>query len=323
MDELLRSAEDRERRAKPRRFDREVHGILLLDKSVGITSNAALQDVRTLFRALKAGHTGSLDPMASGMLPICFGEATKVCGFLLDSRKSYRFTAKLGEQTDTGDADGTVIERRPIPPLTDAQISTTLKGMIGEQSQVPPMYSALKHQGERLYKLARRGTVIERVARTIFVGSLRLLAYTNNTLEIEVHCSKGTYIRVLANDIAQHFGTVAHLTALRRLGVDPFDSARMYSLEQLRRIGDAGLSAIDGLLIPSDRALPHLQAVHVDAFGTRALLQGQIAEGLESVTANARVRIYGPDGTFLGLGHALGARRIQPRRLFRNSAINP
>src|SRR5215831_14121660 len=232
------AAEKMESQSKPRRFDREVHGILLLDKSVGITSNTALQEVRALFRALKAGHTGSLDPMASGMLPICFGEATKVCGFLLDSRKSYRFTAKLGEQTDTGDADGVVIERRPVPMLTETQIATTLKGMIGEQNQVPPMYSALKHQGERLYKLARRGTVIERAARTIVVESLKLLVYTPNTLEIEVYCSKGTYVRVLANDIAQHLGTVAHLTALRRLGVDPFAGEPMHSLEKLRTIGN-------------------------------------------------------------------------------------
>ncbi|HTE42442.1 MAG TPA: tRNA pseudouridine(55) synthase TruB, partial [Steroidobacteraceae bacterium] len=191
---------------KPKRFDRAVDGILLLDKPIGLSSNAALQEARVLFRALKAGHAGSLDPMASGMLPICFGEATKVCAFLLDSGKRYQFVARLGERSDTGDAEGQIVERQPVPSLTRKRIEAVLTTSLGAQTQVPPMYSALKHQGQRLYDMARRGESVERAARPIRIDELTLLTHGDAEIEVTVRCSKGTYVRTLAEDLALKLG---------------------------------------------------------------------------------------------------------------------
>jgi tRNA pseudouridine55 synthase len=309
---------------KPRRFDREVDGILLLDKPKGISSNAALQQARVLFRALKAGHAGSLDPMATGMLPICFGQATKVCGFLLDSRKSYRFMAKLGEQTDTGDADGSVIERRPIPQLSPDAVSALLESSLGEQLQVPPMYSALKHQGQRLYDMARRGENVERVPRPITIASMKLVRLTSDELEVDVVCSKGTYIRTLAEDLAVKLGTVAHLSGLRRIQVDPFDGARMVTLEVLTESAASGLSALDSLLVPSEQALPQLPVVEVDVPAMQALLLGKTVKSSSQPSlvayGNKLVRMTTQSGEFLGIGEVTPSGEIQPRRLFVKSA---
>lgn len=312
---------------KPRRFDREVDGILLLDKPQGISSNAALQQARVLFRALKAGHAGSLDPMATGMLPICFGQATKVCGFLLDSRKSYRFTARLGEQTDTGDADGSVIEKKSVPELTHAAVSSLLESSLGEQLQVPPMYSALKHQGQRLYDMARRGESVERVPRTINVASMRLVRLASNEFEVEVVCSKGTYIRTLAEDLAVKLGTVAHLSSLRRIQVDPFDGACMVTLDSLAELAAGGFAALDSLLVPSERALPQLPLVVVDASAMQALMLGKTVKTTPSQSTmeaygNKLVRMTAENGHFLGIGEVTPSGEIQPRRLFVKSATS-
>lgn len=305
--------------AKPRRFDRDVDGILLLDKPTGMSSNAALQQARGLFRALKAGHAGSLDPMASGMLPVCFGQATKVCAFLLDSRKSYRFVARLGERSDTGDADGSIVERATVPSLDEARIRAVLAANVGEQRQVPPMYSALKHQGQRLYDLARRGQEVERAPRTVVIESLELVGFDGRDLELTVRCSKGTYVRTLAEDLAKQFGTVAHLVALRRLSVDPFGAGPMYMLDDLRERAASGLADLDACLLPPDRAVEHLSAVFVDESGQQALVHGQAApcsgEPPSRVAAQGYVRIYGPGRRFLGLGEPGPGPVVQPRRL--------
>ncbi len=304
---------------KPRRFDRDVNGILLLDKPLGLSSNAALQQARVLFRAIKAGHAGSLDPLASGMLPVCFGQATKICAFLLDARKTYQFTARLGERTDTADAEGVVIERQTVAKLTADQIQTVLRASLGEQQQVPPMYSALKHQGERLYSLARRGETVERLARPIVIESLALVRFDSDELELTVRCTKGTYVRTLAEDIAKRLKTVAHLTALRRLQVDPFGDRPMYSLDRLRELSSAEL---DAALIAPDEALPQLPAVQFDLQGEQALLRGQCVVTSIEDGVTSWVRMYGVQRRFLGLGEVselvgeLGAERtIQPRRL--------
>ncbi len=210
-----------------------VCGIVLLDKPAGLSSNAALQRVRHLFRARKAGHTGNLDPLASGMLPICLGEATKIAGELLDARKQYLFTVRLGERTVSGDAEHEVIERRPVPPLDGAAIDAVLRRFEGELSQVPPMHSALKHEGERLYRLARRGIEVEREPRAIRIDEIALHAWAEPQVTVRVTCSKGTYVRVLAEEIAAALGTCGYVVELRRTWTAPFENGAMTGLETL------------------------------------------------------------------------------------------
>ncbi len=215
-------------------------GVLLLDKPLGLSSNAALQRVRSLFGREKAGHVGSLDPLATGMLPICLGEATKIAGDILSGRKCYRFTAALGRATSTGDTEGEVTRTAPVPALSAETVRAALRGFEGTGTQVPPMYSALKQGGQPLYKLARAGISVPRAARTIELSSIQLLGFTAETLEIEVLCSKGTYVRVLAEDIADALGTCAHVTALRRLWVEPFAAKPMHTLGRWRSNARAG-----------------------------------------------------------------------------------
>ena len=297
---------------RPKRFDRAVDGILLLDKPQGMSSNAALQSARTLFRALKAGHAGSLDPLATGMLPICFGQATKVCGYLLNSSKTYRVIAQLGSKTDSGDADGVVIEQQPIPSLTQLQIEQGLDSFLGPQQQVPPMYSALKHEGQRLYELARKGETIERQPRNIVIDSLRLINHGPSHIEFEVRCSKGTYVRSLVEDIAQRLGTVAHVTLLRRLQVDPFEASRMISLEAL---GALSLEERDALLQPSDTALQQMPAVVLEAEQETALFHGKVLTGF-STLEEGFWRAYGVGQRFLGLVRSDGRGQLKAERLF-------
>ncbi len=216
-----------------RRQGLPVNGVLLLDKPAGMSSNHALQRVRRLFQAQKAGHTGTLDPMATGLLPVCFGEATKFSSYLLDADKCYRTYVRLGEITDTGDAEGAVVERRSVAGFTDTDIERALASFRGEIKQVPPMYSALKHQGRPLYELARQGKTIERAPRPVTVYDMRLLGRDASGFELEVACSKGTYIRTLAEDIGHALGCGAHITALRRLRTGTFDDSGMVSLETL------------------------------------------------------------------------------------------
>ena len=285
-------------------------GILLLDKPRGLSSNAALQRVRALFDREKAGHVGSLDPLATGMLPICLGEATKVAGEILAGRKCYRFTVSLGARTTTGDAEGEVSERAGVPPLERAHIETVLDRFVGAGEQIPPMYSALKRAGQPLYRLARAGVTVERAARAIEVSWLRLLALDPQRLTLEVLCSKGTYVRVLAEDVAAGLGTLGHVSMLRREYVEPFEGERMQTLESLTGMRARGEEPV---LFPVDRPLGHLPAVYLEPEQVRRACQGQ-ALTVAGAPLGARVRLYGEEG-FLGLGATDAAGVVHPRRL--------
>jgi tRNA pseudouridine55 synthase len=305
------------REPRPRVEWRDVDGILLLDKPVGMSSNQALQRARRLFRARKAGHTGSLDPLASGMLPVCFGSATKVSGFLLDSDKTYRATLALGERTSTGDAEGEVVERSAVPTLDDARVREALGRFVGPYRQVPPMYSALKRDGRPLYELARAGVEVEREARDLTLHRLDLLRLDVRSVEFEVACSKGTYVRTLGEDIARALGTVGHLAALRRLQVEPFGEGPMYDFGTLEAVPDE--AALDRRLLGADSALRNWPSVQVDATGETDLRHGRPAgcDGLPGVL----VRIYGPGGVFLALGRVDSAgSRVAPERLLAAAA---
>lgn len=283
-------------------------GILLLDKPTGLSSNAALQRVRALLGRPKAGHTGSLDPLATGMLPICIGEATKVAGALLDGAKGYTVTARLGIRTDTGDATGRVIEQGPVPAFDDTRLAQALACMRGPQQQVPPMYSALKHRGQPLYRLARRGLEVERAPRAIEIYELEALELNADIVRLRVECSKGTYVRTLVEELGTRLGTFAHVTALRRDFVVPFQGEPMHTLEELQ-----GLSGPPPLL-EADRALPHLPQVRLEPAQERALGFGQ-STAVVGVPAGP-VRLYGADGRFMGLGQASGEGWLRPSRLF-------
>jgi tRNA pseudouridine55 synthase len=302
--------------SKPRRFHRDVDGILLLDKAYGVSSNAALQQVRELFGAKKAGHAGSLDPLATGLLPVCFGQATKVCGRLLNSAKRYRVTVQLGARTPSLDCETEVCERAPIPALTTEEVDRVLASFLGEQEQVPPMHSALKHEGQRLYELARRGESVERAVRRITITSISRLAFGEDRLEFEVACSKGTYIRSLAADVAAKLGTLGYVAALRRLGVDPFDRYPMYTFEELRqRREDGGSDAIDTLLISADVAFCDLGSVVIGRLQETSLLKGQAVQAVAKPPL-AELRGYAEDGRFLGLVRGEPDGRVRPVRLF-------
>lgn len=298
-----------------RKKGRAIDGVLLLDKPIGLTSNQALQRVKRLFDARKAGHTGSLDPLASGLLPICLGQATKVSGFLLNAGKRYQVVARLGQRTDTGDADGQVIEERPVPALDRGLVKRVLARFEGSQTQVPPMYSAIKHQGQRLYKLARQGIEIERQPREIEIHGLELLSLEADALELEVACSKGTYVRTLVEDIARALGTVAHVIVLRRLGVGPYAEGRMYKLEELEALAEQGMERLDELLLPVDSALDHWPSVELGADSAYYLMQGQavMAPGAPS---SGKVRLYDEGHGFLGIGEVKLDGRVAPTRLF-------
>jgi tRNA pseudouridine55 synthase len=289
-----------------------VNGILLLDKPRGLSSNAALQRVRWLMGADKAGHVGSLDPLATGMLPICLGEATKVAGEITAARKRYQFTIALGARTATGDLEGEVVETADVAPLAASEVELILNRFRGVQLQVPPMYSALKRDGQPLYKLARAGVTVERAARQIEITQLSLLGLAGGQLELVALCSKGTYIRVLAEDIARALGTCGHVVALRRLYVEPFDDAPMLTLDEVEAACQSG--GVPGM-IAADAALPGMPAVTLPAD-----LAGRLAHGQTVVVAGGtpggKVRLYDPQGRFMGLGEADALGQVRPRRLF-------
>lgn len=298
-----------------RREYREVTGILVLDKPTGLTSNAVLQKVRRLYQARKAGHTGSLDPLASGLLPICFGEATKLSGLLLEAPKTYEVTARLGTRTDTGDAHGEPIEQREWAGVNLGRVKAVLDDFLGHSDQVPPMYSALKHRGRRLYQLARRGETVERAPRRIRVDAFDHVRLDGAELCFRVRCSKGTYVRTLVEDIAAALGTVAHVTGLRRVGAGALAEEDLVTMDDLERAAGQGLAALDALLLPPDEALPQLPAVHLDEDRSRKICLGQQVE--TSYAGSGTVRLYGHDGRFLGLGELGPENRVAPRRLFR------
>jgi len=290
-----------------------VNGILLLDKPAGLSSNAALQRVRRLTGADKAGHVGSLDPLATGMLPVCLDEATKVAGDIISAVKRYRFTVVLGSRTATGDLEGEVVETAPVPELAAATVSAVLQRFKGPQLQVPPMYSALKRDGQPLYRLARAGLTVERPARPIEIHDLELHSIGVDRLDLSARCSKGTYIRVLAEDIARHLGSCGHVVMLRRLYVEPFEDQPMLTLEQVEALCRDG--RLPPLIAP-DQALPGLPAVCLGPDEASRVQLGQRVPfpGCES---RGRVRLYDASGAFLGLGEVDEGAVVRPRRLFR------
>ena len=291
-------------------------GILLLDKPAGMSSNAALQRVRRLCGGCKAGHAGSLDPLATGMLPICLGEATKIAGEILSNRKRYRFTLALGARTATGDREGPVVEEAPVPAGWQQGLAAALRGFLGPGRQVPPMYSALKRDGQPLYRLARAGVTVERAPREIEIFELEPVSQTDLSIELELLCSKGTYVRTLAEDIARVLGTCGHVAALRRSWVEPFEKESMETLEAVTRACEAG--AVPRLL-PADRPLEHLPAVILESGQADRIGHGQEVMLVHS-PAPGRVRLYDGAKRFLGLGESDGRGRIRPRRLFTDRA---
>ncbi len=298
-----------------RRPGRDINGILLLDKPGGSTSNGVLQRTKRLFKAAKAGHTGSLDPLATGMLPICFGSGTKVPSFLLDARKSYGVGARLGIATDSGDADGTVVAEGPEIAIDPVEVRRVLAGFEGEIEQVPPMHSALKHKGRRLYELARQGIEVPREARPVSIFSIELGLCRWPELEFDVSCSKGTYVRTLVEDIAKALGTFAHVVQLRRRAVEPFEEDQMVTLEALEASAEEGLAALDQWLLPVDKALSRWPRVVVKAALCEPLTHGQSVPA-EPEWPREWVRVYSPEDIFLGIGEVRAPGRLVPRRIF-------
>ncbi|EST56988.1 tRNA pseudouridine(55) synthase TruB [Proteus hauseri] len=291
-----------------RRKGREINGVLLLDKPQDISSNDALQKVRRMFNASKAGHTGALDPLATGMLPICLGEATKFSQFLLDSDKRYRVIARLGQRTDTSDAHGEVIQERPVQ-FTQQALDDALDSFRGETLQVPSMYSALKHQGKPLYEYARQGIEVEREARPITVYELQFIRWEGNELELEIHCSKGTYIRTIIDDLGEKLQCGAHVIFLRRLEVADYPKERMVTLEQLSAMienaqtaQDDPFLALDALLLPMDTAVAHFPVVNLTTIIAGYLKLGQPVRVNHDIDEGEWVRVTeGDEKKFIGL----------------------
>lgn len=289
---------------------RSISGILLLNKSQGLSSNQALQKVKNLFKAKKAGHTGSLDPMATGMLPICFGEASKFSQYLLDADKLYLATAKLGVATDTGDATGSIIATNEAVTLDAKALEHTCQQMTGLSEQVPPMYSALKYKGQPLYKLARQGVNVERQPRPISIKQIQLKDLTTDTFTFFVQCSKGTYIRTLIEDIAAKLGYHAHMTVLHRLATAGFEDVPMFEFAQLEKMSD---SDRDACLLPSDTAVAHYPVIYVEEAGILSLQRGQqISHTIAK--SNEIYRLYN-DNHFYGLVKGVEPGRLAALRL--------
>lgn len=292
----------------------DIHGVVLLDKPAGISSNRALQKVRGIFQARKAGHTGSLDPFATGMLPICLGEASKTAAFMLEAGKRYRATARLGEATTTGDIEGEVIQTCPVPDIEPQTVSKTLQQFIGDIEQVPPMYSALKFEGKPLYEYARAGIKIDRPARPVTIYRLDLVSWQSPGLSFDVHCSKGTYIRTLAEDIAKALQSCAHLVKLRRLEVEPFAKHTMVTLEQLRQAGDSG--ELNRHLLAIDAGLPDWSRVDLNQEQQGKFIHGNRFPFSSAGKRTDNVRVYGPGGNILGLAEISTEGTLKPTKVF-------
>lgn len=298
---------------------RDIDGIILLDKPRGWTSNQALGRVKYLLAARKAGHTGSLDPLATGLLPLCFGQATKVSGWLLDADKHYEAVARLGLVTTTGDMEGEVLREGPVPFFSAGEIERACAGLRGEIRQVPPMHSALKHEGRRLYQLARAGVEVERPARAVQIHALSASLVAPDRLRLEVWCSKGTYIRTLVEDLGQALGCGATVAELRRTGHGAFGAAEMVTLETLEAAAaEAGPQGLERWLLPADRALADRPAIRLDAASSRFLRQGQPVF-VPGVRATGPLRLYDAAGAFIGVGSLQDDGRVAPRRLFVSS----
>lgn len=293
-------------------------GVLLLDKPSGMSSNSALRRVKNLMRLRKAGHTGSLDPIATGLLPVCLGRATKVAGFFLNADKQYRARIKLGEATDTGDCEGRVIEKRTVC-VAESELASVLDSFLGEYDQVPPMYSAVKVNGEPLYKLARRGIEIERAARKVTIYDIKLLDFSEFSFEIELSCSRGFYVRVLAHEIGEQLGCGGHVESLRRLGVGQLrieDACTLAQLEEMDSIEDRRK-----LIIPGDETLSHLPKIDLSFDAAYYLCRGQTVRA-GNLPPEGLVRLYENTVGFLGIGTSLGDGRVAPKRLFHASGAS-
>lgn len=299
------------------RKGRPVNGVLLLDKPLGISSNKALQQLKNLYRAAKAGHTGSLDPLATGMLPICFGEATKISAFLLDADKRYRFTCQLGITTSTGDAEGEVLETRDCSNISLVDVERVLPSFLGEIEQIPPMYSALKHNGQRLYKLAREGIEVERKSRTVTIYDIVVHSLESDLLDLEVQCSKGTYVRTLAEDIGEALGCGAHVVKLRRLSVGPYQG-EMFTMEKLQELAEQGNEALDEVLLPIESGVADWPEVRLGADAAFYMGQGQPVL-VPNAPTQGWVRIYDQQ-KFMGVGEIQDDGRVAPRRMIQATA---
>lgn len=307
--------------SRPRRRGRDIHGVLLLDKPQGLSSNDALQKVKRLYNANRAGHTGALDPLATGMLPICLGEATKFSQFLLDSDKRYRVIAKLGQRTDTSDADGQIVQERPVN-FTQTQLDAALDSFRGDIKQVPSMYSALKYQGKKLYEYARQGIEVPREARSITVYELQFIRWEGDELELEIHCSKGTYIRTITDDLGELLGCGAHVIYLRRLQVATYPIERMVTLEQLNALLEQAQAReiapgelLDPLLMPMDSPVENYPEVNLLPVVAGYVKQGQPVQ-VAGAPASGMVRMTeGEERKFIGVGDIADDGRVAPRRL--------
>ncbi|PSU70710.1 tRNA pseudouridine(55) synthase TruB [Photobacterium phosphoreum] len=308
-----------------RRKGRPINGVILVDKPTGISSNDTLQKVKRIFFAQKAGHTGALDPLATGMLPLCFGEATKFSQFLLDSDKRYRVVAKLGERTDTSDSDGEVVETRTVNVERD-QLEACIDSFRGTTDQIPSMYSALKYQGRKLYEYAREGISIPRESRKITVYSVELLRFDNNEVEMELHVSKGTYIRTIVDDLGEMLGCGAHVTYLRRTGVSNFPYERMVTIEQLQAMLDQAKAdeiepgiVLDALLLPTDTAVQDLPEVNITAEAAVHVLHGNPVSAEVVPAEGTLVRItVGDAAEFIGVGTIDAKGMLAPKRVMAN-----
>lgn len=304
----------------PTKIKLPVDGILLVDKPTGKTSNYVLQQIKRLFNANKAGHTGSLDPLASGMLPICFGKATKFAQYLLDSDKHYLAEATLGVTTTTGDTDGEIVQQRPVAKITDQALHRVLEKFHGQIQQVPPMYSALKHQGQPLYKLARQGVTVERKERTVTIHRLDLLRRTETTLLIEVFCSKGTYIRTLVEDIGKHLFCGATISMLRRANVATFSNHPMYTIESLEQIAaEQGQDALESLLLPMSHAIECLPEVVISETERLYLEYGKPFK-VQQTAPEGFVKVRLESDRIWGVGELSAAGKLQSVQMIRQSS---
>lgn len=307
--------------SRPRRRGRDIHGVLLLDKSLGLSSNDALQKVKRLYNANRAGHTGALDPLATGMLPLCLGEATKFSRFLLDSDKRYRVIAHMGQRTDTSDAEGQIISERPVT-FTQAQLDAALESFRGETQQIPSMYSALKYQGRKLYEYAREGIEVPRESRSITVYELQFIRWEGEEVELEIHCSKGTYIRTIVDDLGEKLGCGAHVTFLRRLQVATYPFERMVTMDQLNALiaqaeaeGVEPRTLLDPLLLPMDSPCEDFPEVNLLPVVAAYVKQGQPVQASGAPLSGLVRMTEGEERKFIGVAEIDDQGRVAPKRL--------
>lgn len=305
--------------ARRNKKGRDITGIVIIDKPTGHSSNHILQRVKRLFDAKKAGHTGSLDPLATGVLPVCLGDATKLSSYLLDADKQYQVTCQLGVITDSGDSDGNVVDELPIPEFDVDTLNNIIQQFIGEIEQVPPMFSALKHQGQPLYKLARQGINVERKARRIVIYAIEIMDSQSDNFTLSVRCSKGTYIRTLVEDISHALGTGGHVTMLRRTAVAGYDLSQAITVEALQAMVEKdGFVTLDTSLQQAEEALPDWPAIVLDEENTKSIGFGQSVT-VETPFKSANVRLFNMNNQFLGIGEMSTEGVVAPKRLFANA----